>query len=69
MSNSFNELIPFVYDEQEDAQSQDGTEDLNYGREEDAITIDLVKPTSSRQKKKKAKLNFSRSWPKGHHYT
>ena len=69
ISNSFNELIPYVYEDREtdcsEASFEDDTREVKGPM---PTTINAHnRPTSSRQKKKEAKAQFSKSRPKGRH--
>lgn len=66
-SNSFNGLIPYEYDLHDDDQSQDDTEEALDVQANPAIRPAPLGPMSARQAKKEAKMQFSRSRPKGRH--
>ena len=78
VSNSFNELIPFVYEVNVVDKIQDGSvtpseeapTELDDSMErvgDDAVDFSLVNAWSERQNKKEAKMCFSGSRPKGRH--
>ena len=75
-SNSFNALIPFVYEVEESASPHVSgeapfEEEAEEGKDfiKEMEEVDSVIPMSSRQKKKEAKKLFSGNRPKGRHRT